>query len=232
MSDVARRRPCRANSCEHREVRRGTSRLGNRRLAMLSQNHNLCDGVGIGHGRSRRRRLTRRAASRIRDTSDPDRRGRYSRRTAVLGLYVASVARSRSIAARISGTASEQNRSATASNRVAISRGHLTAKGSGPNSLLPRTTPRPSAADSSDGRLQTGELGPGQDDLDHLVPFKRYRERSAASTSNDSANRCVAKSSAARTSRNFSSGVSGGSFTPGQYHELLYRAVANHWKRA
>ena len=124
------------------------------------------------------------------------------------------------IAARISGTASEQNRSATASNRVAISRGHLTAKGSGPNSLLPRTTPRPSAADSSDGRLQTGELGPGQDDLDHLVPFKRYRERSAASTSNDSANRCVAKSSAARTSRNFSSGVSGGSFTPGQYHEL------------
>ena len=37
-----------------------------------------------------------------------------------LGFYVASVARSRSIAARISGTTSEQCRLATASNRFAI----------------------------------------------------------------------------------------------------------------
>jgi hypothetical protein len=62
-------------------------------------------------------------------------------------------------------------------------------------------------------------LGLGQDDLDHLVPGKRDRVRRAASTSNDSANRCVAKSSAARASRNFSSG-------PDSITSSLHRAVA------
>src|SRR5438132_6184393 len=55
-----------------------------------------------------------------------------------------------SIAVRISGTTSGQKRVATASNRVAISRVHLTAKGSGLNRLLPKRMPRPSAADSSE----------------------------------------------------------------------------------
>src|SRR5262249_13272768 len=55
-----------------------------------------------------------------------------------------------SIAARICGTTSGQNRRATASSRSAISRVHLTAKGSGLNSLAPKPVPRPSAADSSD----------------------------------------------------------------------------------
>src|SRR5262245_169464 len=55
-----------------------------------------------------------------------------------------------SIAARITGTTSRQNRSATVSNRAAISRVHLTANGSGLNSLLPNPTARPSTADSSE----------------------------------------------------------------------------------
>src|SRR5215813_5221314 len=55
-----------------------------------------------------------------------------------------------SIAARISDTTSRQNRSATVNNRAAISRVHLTANGSGLNSLLPSPTARPSTADSSD----------------------------------------------------------------------------------
>ena len=67
-----------------------------------------------------------------------------------LDSYVASVARCRSIAARISGATSGQDRLATESNRFAISRVHLTANGSGLNTLLPKRTGRPRAADSSE----------------------------------------------------------------------------------
>jgi hypothetical protein len=55
-----------------------------------------------------------------------------------------------SIAARISGTISGQDRRATARSRSAISRVHLTTNGSGLNNLAPKPVPRPSAADSSD----------------------------------------------------------------------------------
>jgi len=67
-----------------------------------------------------------------------------------------------SIAARISGTTSEQNRSATASNRVAISRVHLTTNVSGLNSFAAKASAAPERrrllrADRH-GRLQTGKL--------------------------------------------------------------------------
>ena len=92
-------------------------------------------------------------------------------RGAVLGLYVASVARSCSIAARISGTTSGQDRLATVSNRFAISRVHLTANDSGLNTLLPKRTSHPRAADVSEpivtAAFKTGELGLGEDEHDH-----------------------------------------------------------------
>jgi len=55
-----------------------------------------------------------------------------------------------SIAARILGTTSGQKRFATASNRVAIARVHLTAMGSGLKTSLPKRLPASSAADSAE----------------------------------------------------------------------------------
>src|SRR2546428_2447239 len=101
-----------------------------------------------------------------------------------------------SIAARISGTTSEQNRSATASNRVAISRVHLTTNVSGLNSSLPKRPLRPSAADSSEpivtAAFKQASLS-GTDELDHertsMASAARNQAVRRATTSRDEVTR-------------------------------------------